>query len=61
MPVSMIRLSSRVKCENELVSLIMIPAFPMAVRYLKCKTKCNNWEVEEGVRLKSTLPPPKWK
>jgi hypothetical protein len=42
MPVSMIRLSSRVKCEKEFVPLIIIPAFPMAVRYTKSKTKCHN-------------------
>jgi len=53
MPVRMIRLSSRVKCEKELVLLIIIPAFPMAVRYHKCKTKCNN--LGSGRRCKTKI------
>ena len=40
MPARMIRLSSNVKWEKELDSLIKIPAFPMAARHLKCNTKC---------------------
>ena len=32
-PVRIIHLSSKVKCEKELVALIYIPAFPVAVRY----------------------------
>jgi len=53
MPVRMIRLSSRVKCENEFVLLIMIPAFPMAARYHKCKTECNN--LGSGRRCKTKI------
>ena len=40
-PVRMIRRSCSVKWEKAFLGFICIPAFPAAVSYDKCKTKCN--------------------